>query len=203
MGMRKINRLLQAAPSKIMVLDPMLKTENFPAPREQTELILLKRRFEPGDLKDIFLVMACTGDALCNANISALCREKGILCNSVNQPEKSGFILPALHTAGNLQIAVSTTGKSPALAAYIKDQLAREYGSEYELWLEILGRIRTRLLELERAPRENKQVLRSFLDQDILRSIRDKDRSGLEELLRSKLPTELQTRLQEFTNGLF
>ncbi len=203
MGLRKISRLIQAAPRRITVLDPVLKTENFPAPSEQTELILLKRRFEPGDLQDIFLVMACTGDTLCNANISALCQDKGILCNSVNQPEKSGFILPALHTAGNLQIAVSTAGKSPALAAYIKDQLAQEYGSEYGLWLEILGRIRTRLLELEQTPRENKQVLRSFLDQAILRSIRDNDRSGLEELLRSKLPAGLQTRLQEFTNGLF
>ncbi len=201
-GRRKVSRLLQAEPARITILDPALEAGQMPEPGQQSELILLQRKFYPEDLEGVFLVFACTGDVETNFRISELCREKGVLCNSANQAQESGFILPALHAAGDLQIAVSTSGKSPALAAKIKQELGREYGFEYALWLKLLGRIRSRLLQLESPSLENREIFRSLLEQRVLHALQKRDKNSLQEILSNKLPCELRPWVGEFTDGL-
>ncbi len=202
-GRRKLQRLLQAGPRSILVLDPALQPGMLPEAGPETELILENRPYQPQDLQGMFLVLACTTDPGLNKQISAQCRERNILCNSANQPEESGFIIPALHTAGDLQITVSTTGKSPALAASIKNRLAEEYGPEYGFWLQILGRIRLRVQEQGWPHRENAALFRSLLDPELLQALRNKDKGELQDILRRKLPTQLMPCLGEFTHGIF
>jgi precorrin-2 dehydrogenase/sirohydrochlorin ferrochelatase len=201
-GRRKVGRLLQAEPARITVLDPALDAALFPKQEAKSELILLQRKFCPEDLQGVFLAFACTGDAGTNAYICGLCQERAILCNSVHQAQESGFILPALHSVGDLQIAVSTSGKSPALAAQIKQHLGREYGWEYAVWLRLLGRIRIRLLQLQDHCAENKDIFRSLLDQSLLNALRNRDQGSLQQILQGKLPQELRPWLGEFTDGL-
>ncbi|MFP4629390.1 MAG: bifunctional precorrin-2 dehydrogenase/sirohydrochlorin ferrochelatase [Desulfohalobiaceae bacterium] len=202
-GRRKVSRLLQAEPARITVLDPVLDPGHMPDPGHRSELVLLHKEFDPGDLQGMFLVFACTGDPETNSRISELCQERGILCNSANQARESGFILPSLHTAGDLQIAVSTSGKSPALAAKIRDSLSREYGPEYAWWLELLGRIRDRLLQLQGSSQENRDIFRSLMDERILQALQDRDRQALLAIMQARLPRELRPWLGEFTDGLF
>ncbi|MGM0424719.1 MAG: precorrin-2 dehydrogenase/sirohydrochlorin ferrochelatase family protein [Thermodesulfobacteriota bacterium] len=201
-GRRKISRLLQAGPARITVLDPGLDPDLLPEPGQESKLILLQREFCPEDLQGVFLVFACTGDAGTNSYICGLCQERDILCNSANQAQESGFILPAMHSAGDLQIAVSTSGKSPALAAQIKKEVGRAYGWEYALWLRLLGRIRSRLLQVQGHCPDNREIFRSLLDQGILQALQNRDETSLQAILHSKLPRELRPWLGEFTDGL-
>ena len=98
--------------------------------------------YAEGSLAGFFLVIAATGDRGLNGRIAAESERRGILFNAVDDPEHCGFILPAIHRQGDLVVAVSTGGRSPAVAVRLRDWIAREVGPEYELLVEMLGRLR-------------------------------------------------------------
>lgn len=83
----------------------------------------LPREFRPADLADVFLVVAATSNAAVNREIFQEASRRGILCNSVDDPPHCDFYFPAVVRRGDLQVAISTAGKSPALA----QRLRREF----------------------------------------------------------------------------
>lgn len=97
------------------------------------------------DLDGAFLVIAATNDRKLNAAIFAEARQRNILCNVVDDPEYCDFYYPAVVRRGELQLAISTNGLSPALAQRIRRELELQFGPEYGPWLEELGRIRKQL----------------------------------------------------------
>jgi uroporphyrin-III C-methyltransferase/precorrin-2 dehydrogenase/sirohydrochlorin ferrochelatase len=70
---------------------------------------------------------------------------RGVLLNAVDDVEHCHFIAPAVHRQGDLTVAVSTGGRSPAVAARLRDQIAALAGPEYEAWLELLGSLRSEI----------------------------------------------------------
>jgi precorrin-2 dehydrogenase/sirohydrochlorin ferrochelatase len=106
----------------------------------------LAREFETADLDGAFLVIAATSDNEVNDRVFREADRRNVLCNAVDQPARCHFYFPAVVRRGQLQVAVSTAGLSPALAQRIRQELEVEFGPEYKEWLERLGRVRTWLM---------------------------------------------------------
>ena len=105
------------------------------------------REYQPGDLEAAFLAIACPPDRAGNAAIWAEAEARGIPLNAVDDAPHCSFIFPAIHRQGDLVIAVSSGGKSPALASRVRDRIAREIGPAYARFLEMLGQLRPEVTE--------------------------------------------------------
>jgi len=105
------------------------------------------REYRPGDLEAAFLAIACPPDRAGNAGIWAEAEARGIPMNAVDDAPHCSFIFPAIHRQGDLVIAVSSGGKSPALASRIRDRIAREVGPGYGRFLAMLGQLRAEVIE--------------------------------------------------------
>jgi len=85
---------------------------------------LVERLYEPGDLDGAWLVVAATNDPAVQQQIFDECESRGVFCNAVDDPDRCSFILPAIERRGPVIVAVSTQGRSPSLAKYLKNHLA-------------------------------------------------------------------------------
>ena len=104
------------------------------------------RAFTAGDLDGKFLAVAATASESLNKLIYCEAQRRGVLCNVVDVPEYCDFYYPAVVRRGDLQIAISTAGQSPALAQKIRQQLERQFGAGYAAWVERLGETRRLIL---------------------------------------------------------
>ena len=93
----------------------------------------------------MFLVIAATSSQKLHEQIFEEARRHGVLCNVVDAPDLCDFYYPAIVQRGALQIAVSTSGQSPALAQRLRKELEDQFGPEYEVWLGHLGEERDKL----------------------------------------------------------
>ena len=134
---------------------------------------VLRRGFKRQDVEGAWLVVvACESETVQRA-VYEECVEKRIFCNVVDVTELCLFQVPAVCRRGDLQIAVSTGGVSPALASYIRSELEGEYDSSYEKLLEGLGELRTFLKERYPADEAKRsEVLRRFVRSEGLELIR-------------------------------
>ena len=98
------------------------------------------------DLEDAFLVIAATSSPAVNEEVFRAGKERGVLCNVVDDPEHCDFYYPAVVHRGALQIAISTGGHSPALAHRLRVELDQQFGPEYEAWVEEVGRQRRQIM---------------------------------------------------------
>ena len=101
--------------------------------------------YDAGNLRDVFLAIAATDDARVNRRVAAEAGERGVLVNVVDDLESSRFIAPSYLRRGDVTIAISTGGASPALARRIRVKLETEFGSEYAQLASLLGEVRTGL----------------------------------------------------------
>ncbi|MCF8107291.1 MAG: bifunctional precorrin-2 dehydrogenase/sirohydrochlorin ferrochelatase [Desulfohalobiaceae bacterium] len=201
-GRRKITRLLDCGPEEVLVVDPRPPKDMVRDLKDRSGLRFEHRFFQPGDIQGRFLVIASTGQPETNILISRLCRENSILCNIVDQPEYCSFIVPALLNRGDLNIAVSTGGSSPALAGKIKNRLSKCYGPEYETWLALLRKIRPLVLTLGLSQAENKKIFHSLTEDEILQRIQTRDRQDLLSSLRQRLPQAVHAQLGDVLHDL-
>ena len=104
-----------------------------------------QRGYQASDLDGMFLVVASTSDSKLHQQIFAEARQRNILCNVVDVPELCDFYYPAVVQRGALQIAISTSGESPALAQRLRKDLEAQFGTEYEAWLKFLGEAREKM----------------------------------------------------------
>jgi precorrin-2 dehydrogenase / sirohydrochlorin ferrochelatase len=98
--------------------------------------------YDASELDGVWLVVAATDDAGVNARVSADAAERTTFCNVADVPELCTFILPAIHRHGDVTVAVSTNGASPALAQWLRDRFAAQIGSEHEHLARELRRLR-------------------------------------------------------------
>lgn len=134
-------------------------------------------------LKDKFLVIAATDDAGLNRRISQVADEKGMLINAVDQPADCNFIVPSIIKKGDLIVAVSTSGKSPALAKKIRKQLTDYFGDEYALFLRIMGKIRNEVLTSGADQNENSGIFHRMVDSELFETVKTGDYSSAARIL--------------------
>lgn len=116
----------------------------------------VSRPYRRGDVEGAAIVVAATDDRRVNSLVAADARAAGIPVNVVDTPAECTFIVPSVVTQGDLVIAVSTGGASPALSKRIRRQLEARYGPEYAELLELLRQTRERLMR-EGAPFVDRQ----------------------------------------------
>jgi precorrin-2 dehydrogenase / sirohydrochlorin ferrochelatase len=119
----------------------------------------LRRKFTPADVDEQFLVVAATPVAAVNALVFEEAHRRKILCNSVDDPPHCDFFYPAIVRRGDLQIAISTNGKSPALAQRLRQRLELQFGPEYANKLSELGAARERLFRSRMNPVRRRKLL--------------------------------------------
>jgi precorrin-2 dehydrogenase/sirohydrochlorin ferrochelatase len=142
---RKVLSLLEAG-ARVRVISPQI-TERIQQLANEKEIVFIEREYRSGDLDKTFLVISATDSPVINAAIATEADRLNILLNVVDSPAECNFIVPASVIRGNLLISVSTSGKSPAFAKKIRQQIEQRYGFEYGPLLEILGCCRKFILE--------------------------------------------------------
>jgi precorrin-2 dehydrogenase/sirohydrochlorin ferrochelatase len=105
-------------------------------------LAIKRKTYDHGDIQNANLVIASTDDQAVNEQIAHDCRARRIPVNVVDVTPLCEFIVPAIVESGAIQIAVSTGGKSPAVARTLKEDLQKMIGSEYAELNEVLGSLR-------------------------------------------------------------
>ncbi len=136
--------------------------EDFKNINEKVNLIY--NEYSEKYIEDSFIVVAATNNRKINESIGIFCREKGKLVNVVDNPSLSNFIVPSVLKRGDLIIGVSTSGKSPSLAAKIKKDLESTYDDSYEEYVKLLGHIRNEILKKYDDSLEKKKLLNEIVN---------------------------------------
>lgn len=141
-----------------------------------------ERRYRHGDLAGAFCTYAATDDNAVNTAVYAEATENSQLCNVVDVPPLCNFIVPSIVDRGDLAIAISSSGNSPALAKQLKIRLNNEYGDEWRRLNDLLGRLRPEVKRRypEEAPRND--ILARMLEAGVLELLRDDCDEQAEEL---------------------
>jgi precorrin-2 dehydrogenase/sirohydrochlorin ferrochelatase len=127
--------------------------------------------FSETHLDGAFMVIAATDDADLNRRVSRAAQKRGLLINAVDQPDDCNFIVPSSLTRGDLRIAISTSGKSPAMARKVREDLERQFGNEYESFLNLMGRMRREIIARRLSQKENSRIFRELIDSSILEAL--------------------------------
>ena len=139
-GERKARALLEYG-AHVIVVSPTV-TAGLTALAVVGRIVERLRPFRRADLRGCALVMAATGDPVVDDAVAALAHRARALVNVADRPERCDFILPSVLQRGDLQIAVSTGGRSPALAREIRRRLETMFGPEYAELIARTGRAR-------------------------------------------------------------
>ena len=181
----RVNGLLEAG-AEVTVRHPQLRPA-LRALQEAGRIAWEAREFEAGCLDGFFLVVSATHDAELNRRVFEEAERRGVLVSSVDDIPSSRFIYPAIHRQGDLVIAVSTSGRSPALASRLRDRIAAEVGPEYERFLEIVAPLRGELSARVPDFETRKRIWHRVVDSEALPRLRAGDEEGAREIVQSIL----------------
>lgn len=140
------------------------------------------RSWRRGDLAGALLILATTHSRMANARIAQSLDPNSRLINIADDPSRCNVIAPSIVTRGDLTIAISTSGKSPALARRIRRELEQSFGSEYGRFLKILGQVRTQLKARVPSMAKRRRILERLTGSDLLSLLR---RGKQDEAMRS------------------
>ncbi len=187
-GTRKVRTLLQCG-ARVTVVSPQVTAELAQLAR-QGQIRINLRDYCTADLDSAFLVIGATDDQQQNRRVHQDAEATQKLCNIADQPQLCNFVLPAVITQGDLMIAISTSGRSPAFAKYLRQRLQRQFGPEYGRFLDLMGAIRNRLLMTEHAPEAHKPLFEKLIHNNLLEMIAADNRNGINALLKEVLGPE-------------
>jgi siroheme synthase-like protein len=139
-ALRKVVTLLEYG-AKVEVISPELCPELADLAGEK-EINLLNREYRQGDLNGVFVAIAATDSSIINHQVAAEAREKSVLVNVVDDAAYCDFIAPSIIRRGDITIAISTAGRSPALARKLRTKLEKEFGEEYARLGRLIGEVR-------------------------------------------------------------
>ena len=140
------------------------------------------REFQPADIEPAWLVIAATNDRAVNAYVYRLADQQLRLANAVDDIEHCNFIAPAVARAGSIQVAVSTSGKSPALAKELRDEIERDLLTPERARLaEFLGEWRAQVKDALPTYQQRKQFWEHVLESQVVVLLQDDqaDRANL------------------------
>lgn len=161
----KIESLLQAE-ARVTVIAP------YALPRVQEwaaagDLLWHQREYQRGDLAGAFLCVAGTATAEVNRAVFAEATETGVLCNAIDDPPFCDFYFPSIVRRGELQIAISTAGESPALAQRLRKEINAQLPLDLGEWLMELGRLRREVTAVEPIGEPRKLLLHELAQREV------------------------------------
>ncbi len=163
-ALQKIHALLEAE-AQIRVVAPDAVPEIAELARER-RVEWLRRTYQSTDLEEASLVIAATDDPELQKRVAAEARARQIWVNVVDVTPLCDFIAPAIVSRGDVQIAISTGGASPALARFLREKVEPLLGPEVGVLAEVLQRYRPRILKLSKARREG--VWEAIINEEFL-----------------------------------
>ncbi|MGE0683236.1 MAG: bifunctional precorrin-2 dehydrogenase/sirohydrochlorin ferrochelatase [Candidatus Binatia bacterium] len=178
---RKVHLLLQAG-GQVTVISPVL-TSQLQVWEAERRIVVRLRPYEMGDLDGFALVFAATDDEALQRRIAVEAREAGVLVNVVDRPALCSFIVPALVSRGDLTVAISTSGASPALARQIRQTLEQQFGEEYALVLQVLARVRELVSNNTHSSEERQKLFSSLVESPLLEYVRQRRMDQVDALL--------------------
>ena len=180
-GTRKVNTLVECG-ALVTVVSPEI-SEALASLADHRAIDIQKRGYQSTDLNGVFLVIGATSDERLNQQISNDAERLNILCNIADRPAACNFILPAIVHRGDLVIAISTSGNSPAFAKKLRKDIEKQYGAEYAAFLQLMGAIRQRLLQADHAPEAHKPIFNKIIQSKIIDRIREGDEEAIDTIL--------------------
>jgi len=177
-GRRKLTGLLQAG-ARVRLIDAAAAS----VPPVGGALEFLPRPYRDGDLEGAFLAFAATDNPTVNAAVAAEARLRGIPVNRADDGPDSDFILPANLRRGDLLFSVAGAGRSPALAAILRDRLAEHFGPEWGTILDIAAALRRKRLTPLEKTKYNQEILRRLLAAGLAERVAAGDAAGVDCLL--------------------
>jgi precorrin-2 dehydrogenase/sirohydrochlorin ferrochelatase len=187
---RKIKRLL-ACGARVEVVGKIL-TPALAALKENGQIVHHETDYEEALIRGAFLVIGATDNNEVNGRISGDARALEILVNIVDEPARCDFILPSVVERGALSIAVSTGGKSPALAKKLRMELDALYGPEYAILLDIMGKLREQMIAGGRSSAENRGRFEAVVTSEILDYIRAERWKEVKALIMERTGIEME-----------
>lgn len=135
-ALRKIEGLL-AAGADVTVIAPEIHPEVAELPID-----IIERPYQAEEAGDYQLVITCTDDRMVNRQVFHDAEAAGVWVNSADDPINCTFILPAVARSGDLTLTISTNGKSPALASWLRRTFEAEFDERYQLLMQLLVEVR-------------------------------------------------------------
>src|ERR1700709_607114 len=157
---------LRAAHARVTVIAPSAR-ESIQNMDAAGEITWLQREDRPADLTGTFLVVAATDNPAVNRAVFAEAEASDILCNAVDDPPFCDFYFPSVVRRGDLQIAISTAGASPALAQRLRKEINAQLPLDLGDWLEDLGNLRREVLQMEPLNEERKLLLHQLATREV------------------------------------
>ena len=161
----KIGSLLKTG-VRLRVIAPRAKDEVRQLASEGA-LEWIEREFEPADLDGADLVIAATDVAEVNAAVYHAAVERGIFCNSVDDIPNCDFFFGSVVSRGDLQIAISTAGESPAVAQRLRREIDAQLPQDLGPWLARVGELRRKVLEIHPRGEERKALLHQLAQRQV------------------------------------
>lgn len=160
---RKVEKLLSFGPRLIVVapeIEEEIRAQGRAAEKnKRAVLCLIERAFTMTDLDNADFVIAATDDEALNGRISDYCRRNHIPVNVVDDREKCSFFFPALVKEGDLTIGISTDGKSPAAASWVRKEIARALPQGLGKTIDLMGQMRPLVMQLGVQEKDRKHIL--------------------------------------------
>lgn len=175
-ALRKVQLLLSCG-ARVRLVSPRVTP---PVSRLRSSIDLIARPWEAADLDGVWIAFAATDDRDVNARVAREARARGILVNVADTPSLCDFIVPSVVNRGDLQIAISTGGASPALARRLRQEIERMVGPEYAELVALLESVRERIQAEIPEPERRRAVFDQLIESDLLALIRKGDRSAIQ-----------------------
>lgn len=191
-ALRKVRSLLEVG-ARVTVISPEV-TPELAELKANAAIVWIEGEFDERSVPDSLepaLVFGTTDRRQVNVRIYDYCAERGIPCNIADVPDLCTFTVPAVVRRGDLTIAVSTGGASPALARRVRERLDELFGLEYAILTEIMKTLREPVLELGASHDENKILFMRIVDSNLSDSLRKGDTAGAIATLREILPANI------------
>lgn len=163
-ALRKVRVLLEYG-ADVIVVSPSICSELGVLCREK-KLEIIFRKYRTADLEGTFIVIAASDERDVNRKIAAEAKSGKVLVNVVDDAAVSDFLIPSSMSRGDLTVAISTGGKSPALARKIKNELELYFSEEYIVLIDLVAEVRSELKNMGVKP--GNDIWQKALDLDLL-----------------------------------
>jgi siroheme synthase-like protein len=164
-GLEKVESLLRCgAFIRVVAPDAVARVQQLSA---KGEIEWLARRYEPADATGFHLIIAATNDRQVNQAVFEEASRRSILCNTADDPPLCDFFFASIVHRGDLQIAISTAGQSPALAQRLRREIDAQLPADLATWLDDLGELRRDVLQAMPAGPERKALLHELAQRRI------------------------------------
>lgn len=175
-GERKVRGLLEHG-AHVRLVSPQAKRELVKLACEG-KIEWRAQKALPQDLEGAFLVFLATCDRAVNDELERFARERGILVNRADAPERCDFIVPASFQAGNIEVAVFSGGEAPFFARWLRIRLENELSRNLGTMGELMSDLRAELKEKPIDQRRRAEILNTVLESDILEILRQQGKEA-------------------------